>query len=345
MSRAELKVSGALYGGWKTIRIERGMEQISGTFSLGLTDRWAGQTERRPIKAGQACQVLIDGITVITGYVDDVEPSYDAQQHGITVGGRDKTGDLVDCSAIHKSGEWAAGTKLLTVAQDVCAPFGISVIDRVGVGEIPQKLDIDHRTAFEVLETAARMKAVLLVADGLGNLVITRASNKRISTALVEGKNILSASGAFSWKDRHSKYTVKAQAAPEEDEHVPQNHTYPSGAATDAVIDRYRPLIVLAEDQGNGVTLKQRAEWERNVRIGRGNRATVTVQGWKHAGGLWEPNTLVHVRSPYLDVDADLLISTVTYLLDEQGTRCELQLCMPEAFNLVARQKSDKAKD
>lgn len=336
--RAELKVGGAIYGGWKSIRIERGMEQIAGTFTLSTTERWAGQAERRPIKPGQACQVLIDGTPVITGYVDDVQPSYDKEQHGVTINGRDKTGDLVDCSAIYKSGMWAAGSKLNKIAEDLCKPFGIKVIDRVRGGAIPQDISSAHATVFECLERAARMKAVLLMSDGLGNLVITRASTQRIATQLDEGENILSASGNFSWKDRHSKYIILAQAADRDDSFSPPSNTSPSGSAEDAVIkaSRYRPLIVQAEDQGNGVTLKQRAEWERNVRLGRGNRATITVHGWQHSAGLWEPNTLVPVRSPYLDVDADLLIASVAYTLDEGGTRCELAVCMPQAFDLIS---------
>ncbi len=40
--------------------------------------------------------------------------------------GRDKTGDLVDCSVVHSSGKWK-GVRLEQVAADVCRPFGITV--------------------------------------------------------------------------------------------------------------------------------------------------------------------------------------------------------------------------
>lgn len=343
-NRAELKVDGQIYGGWTSLRIERGMEQISGTFSLGITERWAGQAEKRPIRAGQACQVLIDGDPVITGYVDDVNPSYDKDQHGITVSGRDKTADLVDCSAIHKGGQWK-GVKLNKIAADLCAPFGIKVIVETGVdvgAAIPSLKIQEGEPVFQVLERAARMRALLLVSDGLGNLVITRTTRKPLTTALIEGENILSAQGNFSWKERYSRYVAKGQLAPEGDEFNPQHHTSPAGSADDKIISRYRPLIVIAEDQGSGVTMTQRAEWERNVRIGRGNKATITVQGWRHEAGLWLPNRLVPVRSPYLDVDAELLISAVAYSLDDSGTRCELQVCRPEAFELIAGVKGTR---
>ncbi|MFA6971626.1 MAG: hypothetical protein WC208_09535 [Gallionella sp.] len=345
LNRAELKVSGVIYGGWTSLRIERGMEQIAGTFSLGITERWAGQSDKRPIKAGQPCQVLIDGIPVITGYVDDANPSYDANQHGITVSGRDKTCDLVDCAAIHKGGYWK-GAKLDKIAADLCAPFGIKVIVDTDVGNaIPSFKLNEGESVFEALERAARLRALLLVSDGLGNLVITRTARIRIPTALIEGGNILSASGTFSWKERYSHYIVKGQAAPDGDEFNQTTHTSPNGNADDPVINRYRPQIVIAEDQGNGVTLKQRAEWERSVRVGRGNRATIKVQGWKHDAGIWLPNRLVPVRSPYLDVDADLLISSVAYTLDESGTCSELQVCRAEAFEMISGVKGTRLKN
>lgn len=347
MSNVELRVNGAFYGGWKSIRIERGIEQIAGTFELSVTDRWVEQSAVRQINPGQSCQVLIDQAVVITGYVDTVTPQYDKQQHTITVSGRDKTGDLVDCSAIHKSGQWS-GRKLDQIAVDLCQPFGIKVFRNTDVGSAFNPFSIEEsETVFECLERAARMKAVLLVSDGLGNLVLTRAGSGAPVAALTEGEDILAARGEFSWKDRYSRYVIKSQGIGNDDSSGPQV-AHQQAESRDSAITRYRPLITLAEDQGTGATLSQRAQWERNVRMGRGNRATITVQGWASEGNLWKPNTMVHLRSPMLYADADLLIASVVFMLDEQGTRTELQLVRREAFDLVAgvslTGKQDKAK-
>lgn len=179
------------------------------------------------------------------------------------------------------------------------------------------------------------MKAVLLVSDGLGNLVLTRAGSGASVAVLTEGENILAGKGEYSWIDRHSRYVVKGQGVGTDDFNGPQV-AHQQAESIDSTITRYRPLTVLAEDQGTGATLSQRAQWERNVRMGRGNRATITVQGWAHDGNLWKPNTMVHLRSPMLYADHDLLIASVVFLLDEQGTRTELQLVRREAFDLVA---------
>lgn len=336
-----LKVSGGLYSGWKSVRINRGIEQIAGTFDLSVTERWSGQDTARPIKPGESCQVLMGGVPVITGYVDDVKISYDSGSHGFSVTGRDKTGDLVDCAAIHKSGQWS-GRKVEQIAADLCAPFGIKVIKEVDTGSVLSEFTIQEgESAFECIERAARMRSILLVSDGLGNLVITRAGKTSSGAELVEGKNIKKCDGEFSWKDRFSKYIVKGQAQGN-DEDNSEAVTGQKGEASDGNIARYRPLIVIAEDQGHAATFKQRAEWESSVRTGRGNRVSVTVQGWQHAGGLWLPNTLVRLRSPLISIDADFLISACAYTLDDAGTVTDLTLTLPEAFELISEKTKTK---
>lgn len=341
MSRVELSVGGKNYGGWKTIRIERGIEQIAGTFELGVTDRWDATSEIRQIMPGQECELRVDGQVVITGYVDTVSPSYDKQQHGITVSGRDKTADLVDCSAIHKTGQWA-GRKLEQIAADLCKPFGITVKNATDTGKAltPTFSIQEGETVFEALERAARMRAVLLVSDGLGNLILTRAGKDRAAN-LTEGENILSASAEFTWKDRYSLYVLKGQSSGD-DENYADTVAHPTASMLDPAITRYRPIIVMAEDHGSNATLKQRAEWEKSVRMGRGNRATVTVQGWDVQGQLWQHNRLAHVKSPMLGADDDLLIVSVAFVLDESGTRTELQLTRREAFDTLEGVKSTR---
>lgn len=334
MPDVTLQVAGRLYGGWKSIRITRGIEQIAGSFELTVSDRWPGQETARPIRPGQACTVAIDKETVITGYVDDVLPHYNAREHTVTVAGRDRTGDLVDCS-VYPAGEWR-GRTLLQVAVEICKPFGVTVRAEVDTGApFNSAAAQPGETGFEALERAARMRGLLLVADGLGGLVLTRASKTRVTTPLVRGQNILAASTVLSWRERFSRYLVQGQDSGS-NWSTPEQNTQPQGEALDNSIDRYRPLLVLAEYNGNTAQMQERAKWEAAVRLGRATRAMVTVQGWRHGAGLWLPNRLVRLTDDWLGVDRDLLIAAVSCLYDEGGSRCELELVRPEAFALIA---------
>lgn len=343
----EIKVDGAVYGGWKNVRITFGIEQIANSFELGVTDRWAAQDNPRPIKVGSACQVLIEGKLLITGFVDASSPEFDANSHSISISGRDNTGDLVDCSAMHKTGQWI-NANLEQICRDICTPFKIPVIIEAHIGDRFATFSIQEgETAFECIDRACRMRAVMPVSDGKGNLVITRAKNGAPVAELIQGQNILYARGDFSLNERFSTYYIKGQDRGSDDNaDAATIHTQVSAAAGDNFVKRYRPLIVLAEDKGGYPTYLQRAEWERNVRRGRSARATVRVNGWKNAAGeLWQANTLVHLKSDYLGADANLLVVGGTFSLDDsQGEVTELSLVGREAFDLVAGVKTTRLK-
>jgi prophage tail gpP-like protein len=343
-----LIVNGAEYGGWTSIAIQRGIEQIAGTFSLSVSDRWPGQDTPRPIRPGDACTVRIDGETVITGYVDDLDLSYDATQHQIGVSGRDKTGDLVDCSAIHAPGEWR-GVMLLQLAEALCQPFGIAVKAAADIGAPFSAFALqESETAFEALERAAKMRGLLLVSDGKGGLLLTNAGTERAKTVLKLGENILAASGRFSHRDRYSQYLIKGQRrGTDDDAEAPHAITEVSASAADSGIRRYRPLLILAEDLGDGITYGQRIAWERSTRFGKSIRSTVTVQGWRErglVGDLWTPNKIVHLTDPWQGVDEDLLIVSVAFRLDTGGQTTDLELTRPEAFDMIAMEKHVKKK-
>ena len=334
-----LTVGGNKYGGWKAIEISLSLEQIAGQFKLRTSDRWHGQEEAWPIIPGDACTVAIGDRTVITGYVDEANPEYDHKDHGIEVNGRDKTGDLVDCAAIYKTGEWL-NADLKKIAFDLCAPFGVSVWTEVDIGKKFPKFALQEgETVFEALERASRMRGVLLVSDGRGHLVLTRASDVSLDAALIRGVNIEAATGCFSHKERFSWYIIKGQV-PGASIFVPQDlppeqRSQLKATSEDAEVTRYRPLIIYAE-QGDGSTYKDRAVWERNVRAGRAARVQYTVTGWEYKpGAIWIPNRLVRVQDSYTGVDAELLIVRCTYLLDDGGSRTRLELCRPEAFDLI----------
>jgi prophage tail gpP-like protein len=263
-----LKVNGSDYRGWKNIEVSIGLEQIAGSFRLTASDRWHGQEKAWPILAGNKCTVLIGETTVITGYVDEANPGYDAFSHSLNVSGRDATGDLVDCSAIYKTGQWS-GVNLLKIAKDLCGPFGISVKADADVGKAFPKFALqDGETVFEAIERAAKQRGVLLLSDGRGGLVLTRAAQSRIDAALVKGENIEQGSGTFSHKERFSQYIIKGQSPGGDGYSDPAHHAQLKAQNTDDSVTRYRPLIVYAE-QGDGSTYADRAVWERNVRAGR----------------------------------------------------------------------------
>ncbi|MEW6647184.1 MAG: phage baseplate assembly protein [Pseudomonadota bacterium] len=343
MSSVQLVVGGVAYAGWKEISISRSLDMGADSFDLTLTDRWSEEMQRRPVRLGEPCQVLIDGEKVITGYIDRVRPDYDATRRSLSVSGRSKVADLVDCSPFYDDTAFAdqfADQTLGDLARKLCQGFNIKVIEEVATKRIALAAVHPGEPVFEFLERYARAQAVRLTDDADGNLVITRASSQRITTALKYRENIKEASGEFSLRDRFSQYLIVGQHAGNDDDNG-ESAAHVSGRAEDVGM-RYRPTTVIAETSIDLDEAKRRAEWQRNVAYGRSWQVTYTVNGWRHADGLWEPNRLVQVTDPWMGIDGEwLMIGTVEFVMDDRGQRTLLTVMPKEAYDLIPLPEED----
>jgi len=345
-----LKAGGLVYFGWKSLRAETGIEQCAGAFELGVMDRWAGQAQPWQIKPGDSCELQINGQTIITGFADLARPTITKMSHGIQVSGRDRTMDLIDCAAIFKTGQWKRA-RLDRIARDIASPFGIEVVvaDGVDVGAAFDSFNIEEgERAFETIDRAARMRAVLVTTDGTGRLILSAPSSKKTGAVLRQGFNVLDAWLELSWKERFSEIIIKGQGKGSATSYGSQV-AHGRASIKDDAINRYRPLIVIAEQHGLSPSFAARAEWERNVRRGRGTRATVKVQGWTYQDNsstngetVWRPNMLVEVDLPYLGLHQDLLIAKCEFALDDGGSTTMLHLAAPGAFQLLAGVKGTR---
>jgi prophage tail gpP-like protein len=339
MDDLELLVNGVNYAGWESIGVTRAMDAAATAFTVTLTERWEGgnslpaQVEPWPILPGDACEVRLGGVPMVVGYIDIFRPSFSADDHSINVQGRDKVGDLIDCSAVHSPDEWK-NIDLLRFAQALAKPFGVTVVTDVDVGAPFAVCKLQQgETAFKAIERYARQRRVLLMPNGAGGLLITRAGARRAQVALVQGENIKSASGTIDHSQRFSNYLVKGQAgySPESDG---ETEAHIEGAVTDSGIKRYRPMLLVAETGGTAGGLKERATWEANSRIGKSAGASITVQGWRQrpGGPLWEPGLLVNVRSSWLRMDGEMIIRQATYERGDGGTTTKLDIVSPQTF-------------
>jgi prophage tail gpP-like protein len=104
----------------------------------------------------------------------------------------------------------------------------------------------------------------------------------------------------------------------------------------DKGMGRHRPLVVIAEEPGTEAQYAVRAQWEANTRYGKSRRASYTVAGWTANGALWRPNTIVHVRDSFIGIDEEMLIVGVDFSLDDQGSRAQIDVARPQAYELLA---------
>jgi prophage tail gpP-like protein len=329
-----LLVNGKKFEGWQDARVTRGIESIAGGFELSVSDRWRSGIAPWPILPEDECTLLLGGSIVVTGYIDSRRAAYSATSHDLSVSGRDKTGALVDCSAVLKTWEYV-GISVLDIAKRLAGPFSIPVsLNAAGSVPVPTKVSVDPGdTPFDAIERACRLAGLLPVADGKGGLVLMRPGNKRAMTELVEGENIISASGTFDASSRYRRYVVLGQHGGSDELFGPAASAVTASAQDSGVRRANRVMIVRPEGNVSTAQAQRRAEWEATVRAARADAVTVTVQGWTQAdGSLWPINALARLRSPRLGVDGDLLISQTVFAAGAGGTTTELTLRRPDAF-------------
>jgi prophage tail gpP-like protein len=366
---ARLTVNGKAYGGWTSVRVTRGIEAIAGTFDLTVSERWDGQAEPWPIVEEDTCMVTLgDALNtpVITGYVDIRSQGFDGSSRLFTVTGRDKTGALVDCSAVlgkyefHKIGvlefcrqlaePFEVGVSLQPGAEDKA----ISTTGQADSGGAPAAVGSAGKSSsmklsspiarltinpgdsvFEVIDRACRMAGFLPVSDGAGGIVLTRTGGARATSVLAQGENLLTVDVNFDGTKRYRRYLVAGQTGGS-DILSDTSAANVSAEAQDLQVRRAsRVLLVRPEGAVTLAFARQRAAWEATVRAARSATVTVTVHGWtQRDGSLWPINALVPVHIPAFGITyTDLLITEATYTLSLQGgTITTLSLTRADAF-------------
>lgn len=343
MAEAEtvaLKVGDKLYAGWTEVSVTRGLDAASGQFTLSLAHKDdAAAPEPFPVKAGDRCQLLIGGNPVVDGWVDVARMDGDGSDHRISLIGRDRTGDLADCSAIHKPGSWT-NVKLEAIAAELAKPFGIGVSAKVSTGAAIRKFALQQGESPQAaIERLLRFRGLMAVPTASGDLEIVKADEGAPVATLEYGRNILSWAVTHDHSQRFSRYVVKGQAAG--DDHANGKAVSAiRGEASDAGVTRYRPLLIVAEEQGDRGSAGTRAAFEAGVRAGKALTADITLLGWRVAdgGALWRPNMRARLILPAGGIaDQVMLVAAVTFTKGDGGTTTRLTLNPPGAWAQLAQ--------
>jgi prophage tail gpP-like protein len=338
-----LIVDGRRFEGWLEERVSRGIERGAGDFDIKATQRWPGLDERFEIPEGATCEIWIGDDKVLTGYVDVVAQERDATNATLSISGRSKTGDLIDCSPDHEAVE-LAGLDLAALARLECKPFGIEVVAQDAGVSFPVAAKHHGETVWKLIERLARQRQLLVMDDPEGRLVLARLAAERADDSLVHPSDGLVKIGTKrDSSKRFSVYQVKAQAGggrwagagggDGSSGDLPSSLAHVEGGAVDPGVKRYRPKTILSEGAAKKEGALARADWEARRNIGRALRLTATRVGWRQSSGkLWVPNLLVPCKVPSMNLDAELALAEVTYRKGAEGTLCDLEFSPPEAF-------------
>lgn len=350
-------MNGKRFDGWRGLSITRSVEAICAYYTFEFSDMWTADQVEWPLNAQDDVEVILDGNTVITGYIDVVSGELTDSARTYTVQGRDKTSDLIECSApsppkAYNSITFLNFCKALTKGMNINFTLGPGDYKKTPIETLAYH---DGDKIFDILDEYASQCSALLVPDGKGGLVITSRESGKSVDKIIEGLNAKSFSYQRDYTDRFSDYRVQGKTSGKGkgkgkgwfNAKTGSTSSRSLSTAKDLGVTRYRPLVISLEGNKTSEITENRAELEAVIRASKSLVVNCKVAGWTQSNGkVWTINETVQLVAPRLGIgnsygDEYLISETIFTLSDNGGSETELTLVPKDAF---LRQKQIRKK-
>lgn len=333
-----LMIGNVVWSGWQRVQLTRSLETVPASFQIEVTERYPNMPNI-DIRPGVPCTVQLGGDLVLTGYIDRYNATINARTHTVTIIGRSKSADLVDCAAFlgdpNNEVYQIKGGDTVSIIRDLAAPYGISVASQSGNGVQVQNFNVNlGETAWEIIDRLTRYSQLVAYDLPDGSILLAQAGTESQASGFVQGVNVEAASIELTMDQRYSLYEgfMTSVVVLGTDS---GGHQDPRAIARDDGVPRFRKRIIISEQTDtNGDLVTRRVQWEANRRAARSMAVNVTCDSWRDGSNqLWTPNHLAPVTIPALKINGvSWVIGQVTYVKDERGTHALVLLMPPGAF-------------
>jgi prophage tail gpP-like protein len=299
-------------------------------------------------------QFLLNGDSLFTGTMLTPEPDVSADSSSVTVNCYSLPGVLEDCEAPSGFGRKGRrstvgaiplefkGLTLQAIANQLCAPFGITVIFRGDPGAPFAKVAIKiEEKIHKFLVELAKQRGFVMTNDVNGNLIFWKAITQGAPVVqFVAGvPPFVGLKANFSPRDYFSEITGYAPAKHRKaGSHYTVLNPWLGDGVDDgsAPINNHRPTSCKFDD-----TERQDAPDATLAKMGRMfanlvNYDTGDLPTWRDPDGkLWDVNTSVTALAPSAMIyrETELLIREVTLKQSKDKLCANLNLVLPGAFS------------
>lgn len=323
---------GLSFRGWRSVSISASIKDAARAFRLDVAAELGAAETFRVFKAGAEVEILFNGDVVLKGYVDRYQPRISEKDAMITISGRSKSADLIDSATEKPKGRFDE-KDLKDIATELAAKHDVEVTVTAGVElePVPFYQLTPGETPFRAIERLARSQGLAVMGTATGGIELAAGGSKRHAGGIVQGQNLKVGEADHNWSNRHSKYIVKGQRASGSN----AENLEIEAVTKDDAVNRYRPTVIVVEEDTDRKRAKKRAESRRNRAAGEALRASVTLQGFRDDdGAVWEPNRLIWMESDFLQIQQDMLVETLTFSQDERsGSLTKIGLVDPKAYD------------
>lgn len=345
-NKITIEIDGINFEDFETGIVSRRFDEFCGTFDFKCSKDDADDFN---IDEQSYCTIYVNDKKVMTGVIDKVSPSEDANSSSVNITGRDITCDIVDSTlptSISLSGEF----DLVTVVEKVIEALELQDLIKV-INNIPDlkkftsadvvSSEID-KNAFEFLNEYAQKVSAILITDEDGNIVITRAGEKTVPDKILNQfgnpeNNVLSSSAGYDFSERYYKYIVVSQSnATTEKKEITLDSVSQKGIAYDEAARKSRVKVIKADNSCNSETCQEIATLEANVRRANSLKYNCSVAGYQlNNGDLYSINTLMTVIDDDNFIESQLMVKSVSFEFGD-GSITNLEFAPLDAYTLQA---------
>lgn len=350
-SPIEIYINGKLFDkGWSQIHVTRSMDRICSNYTFQCTQTNPFDYKKWEIKMGAPCKVLILGVSIIVGYIEDIHIDYNHSAHTVSISGRDRTCDIVDCTRAPMDENRkalaaciSARVPVLQIITALCEPYKIGVTVAANAKQAAQFI-FPSITAFdaatpiiEFITKCCKVAQLLPIATHDGNLLLATAGTSTAKTNIVAGYNVLTGALKHSNKDVYSDYMVKGVAPGVDYSALKDAQWMHPVHDNNELAGRYRPLCTLNEVPGDIGDGTHREEWEMRYRSANARSFTYKVQGLTQSDGSpWLLNMNIKVTDAWFGLKGteEMIINQIEYSVSsETGTSTVLHVCSKAKYD------------
>lgn len=307
MSNITLTVGENKFSGWQRGVVVSSLLTLADSFEL--MGYGFGGAE---IKADDECILSIDDEPIITGYVDEIRVSLSGE---ITIIGRDKTRDLVDCQALTTS---FLNQSVLSIVSGIASDFGITASGDRGP-TVKQFVVSRDETAADAIGRLLTNYGMIITSDKDGNVIIREPGEfDNPGLAIKQNVNIKDAVAIFSGASRFSSVNVFGQ-----------NFLTPgfSASATGSA-PTVRPRRVFLADEVNQSDCQLAANRIKDFSDGSAVSVDCTILTLDYLPA----GTAVSFESEDLGINSEMLIETVKLEFDQKDSYVRFNLVSPQKY-------------
>lgn len=305
--KLELKVNNKKYSGWENVSISKSMQSIAHIFSMDIF-----KGDQVSIEDDDLIQILVDDKVFFTGYLDDMTLGISDTKKPLSISGRSKAVDLIDCN-ISENKQYNK-QNIKQIISDLISPFNITVSSILTLEPLEVFNTKIGETYFDAINRLCKQTNTLPISDDDGNIQIIKNQNNEISKILKD-QDFKEIFYPKLLSQRFSEYTYKKESAITD---------VTDGTIKDTTVKRFRPFVgVNTEDKDN----TDLAQWQKNQNNVEEVSLTAVVKGWD-----LQINTIVKLETEI--VNNSFLVKDITYNKSDNGTISNVTFVSKDLYNV-----------